>query len=60
MRSSLLVTASDCQCTGCNGPGFDPSIRRHSGILGAADEAVLKIVRQKIPPKKYYKKKLFD
>ncbi len=39
-----------------NGPGFDPSIRRHSGIWGAADEAVLNIVRKKRknPPKKYY------
>ncbi len=32
MRSSLVVRASDCQCTSCNGPGFGPSIRRHSGI----------------------------
>jgi hypothetical protein len=32
MRSSLVVRASVCQCTNCNGPGFDPSIRRHSGI----------------------------
>ncbi len=32
MRSSLLVRASDCQCTSCNCPGFDPSICRHSGI----------------------------
>ncbi len=40
---------SDCQCTSCNGPGFDPSIRRHSGIWGAADEAVLNIVWKKIP-----------
>jgi hypothetical protein len=32
MRSSLVARASDCQCTSCNGPGFDPSIRRHSGI----------------------------
>jgi hypothetical protein len=30
--SSLVVRASDCQCTSCNGPGFDPGIRRHSGI----------------------------
>ncbi len=52
MRSSLVVRASDCQCTSCNGPGFDPSIRRHSGIWGAADEAVLNIVwkLEKIPP----------
>ncbi len=53
MRSSLVVRASDCQCTRCNGPGFDPSIRRHSGIWGAADEAVLNTVRKKkkIPQK---------
>jgi hypothetical protein len=54
MRSSLVVRASDCQCTSCNGPGFDPSIRRHSRILGAADEAVLNIERRKnkkSPPK---------
>jgi hypothetical protein len=59
MRSSLVVRVSDCQCTSCNGPGFDPSIRRHSGIWGAADEAVLNIVRKnrKNPPKKYLKKK---
>jgi hypothetical protein len=37
-----------------NGPGFDPSILKHSGIWGAADEAVLNIVRKKI--KKYKKK----
>ncbi len=53
MRSSLVVRASDCQCTSCNGPGFNPSIRRHSGIWGAADEAVLSKVRKKNPPKKY-------
>ncbi len=41
MRSSLVVRASDCHCTRWNGPGFDPSIRRHSGIWGVADEAVL-------------------
>jgi hypothetical protein len=32
MRCSLVVRASECQCTSCNGLGFDPSIRRHSGI----------------------------
>ncbi len=52
MRSSLVVRASDCQCTSCNGPGFDPSIRRHSGIWGAADEAVLNIGRTKKEKKK--------
>ncbi len=61
MRSSLVVRASDCQCTSCNGPGFDSSIRRHSGIWGAADEAVLNIVlnkKRKNPPKKYFKKSI--
>jgi hypothetical protein len=59
MRSSLVVRASDCQCTSCNGPGFDPSICRHSGIWGAADEAVLNIVRkkEKKSPQKILKKK---
>jgi hypothetical protein len=61
MRSSLMVKASDCQCTSCNGPGFDPSIRRHSGIWGAADEAVLNIVRRKTKniPQKNIKKKIY-
>ncbi len=45
MRSSLVVKGSDCQCTSCNGPGFNPSIRRHSTIWGAAYEALLNIVR---------------
>ncbi len=59
MRSSLVVRASDCQCTSSNGPGFDPSIRRHRGIWGTADEAELNIVRKKkkkkkIPPQKYF------
>ncbi len=35
-----------------NCPGFDPSILRRSGILGAADEAVLNIVHKKKNPKK--------
>ena len=47
MRSSLVVRASDSQCTSCNGPGFDLSIRRLSGIGGAADETVLNKVRKK-------------
>ncbi len=46
MRFSRVVRASDCQC---KSPGFDPSILRHSGIWGAADEAVLnKVHRKKI------------
>ena len=44
MRSSRVVRASDSQCRSRNCPGFDPSILRHSGIWGAADEAVLNIV----------------
>ncbi len=61
MRSSLVVRACDCQCTSCNGPGFDTSIRRHSGIWGAADKAVLNIVRKKIknpPPQKIFENKI--
>jgi hypothetical protein len=50
----LVVRASDCQCTSCNGPGSDPSIRRHRVIWGAADEAVLNLV----PPKKIFKEKI--
>ncbi len=45
---NLAVRASECQCTSCKGPGFEPSICRHSGIWGAADEAVLNIVRKNI------------
>ncbi len=41
----LLVRASDSQWRGRNCPG-DPSIIRHSGIWGAADEAVLNIVKK--------------
>ncbi len=52
MKSSRVVRASDSQCRSRNCPGFDPSILRHSGIWGAADEAVLNIVRKKPPPPK--------
>jgi hypothetical protein len=50
MRSSRVVRASDSQCLSRNCPGFDPSILRHRGICGAADEAVLNtgIVHKKI------------
>ncbi len=41
MRSSLVVTASGCQCQSRNSPWSDLSIHRHSEIWGAADEAVL-------------------
>ncbi len=47
MRSSLVVRASDCQCRSCNSPGLDPSILQHSGIRGAADEAVLNTAHRK-------------
>ena len=32
-----------------NSPGFDPSILRNIGVLGAADEAVLNKVHKKSP-----------
>ncbi len=60
MRSSLVVRASDCQCTSCNSPGFDPSIRWHSGIWGAADEAVLNIVWRKKNPQKIFRESFPD
>ncbi len=41
MRCSRVARASDSQCRSRNCPGFDPSNLRHSGILGASDEAVL-------------------
>ncbi len=47
MRSSRVVRASDSQCRSHNYPGFDPSILLRSGILGAAEEAVLNIVHKK-------------
>jgi len=36
----------------CTVTNFDPSIRRHSGIWGAADEAVLNIERKKFKKSK--------
>ncbi len=44
---SQVVGASGCQCQSRNSPGFDPSILRHSGIWGAADDAVLNNVHKK-------------
>ncbi len=52
MRSSRVVRASsDYQCQSRNCPGFDPSILRHNGIWGPADETVLKYIKnpQKSP-----------
>ncbi len=46
MRSSRVVRASYSQWRSRNWPGFDPSILRHSGIWGAADEAVLNIAQK--------------
>jgi hypothetical protein len=48
MRSSPVVRTSDSQCRSRNCAGFDPNIIRHSGIWGAADEAVLSIELKKI------------
>ncbi len=45
MRYSREAKASDSQCRSRNCPAFDPSILRHSGILGAAEEAVLNTVK---------------
>ncbi len=50
---SRVVRASDCQCQRRYGPGFDPSILRHSEILGAADEAVFEYSTQNKNPKKF-------
>jgi hypothetical protein len=54
MRSSRVVRAADtdsqCRCRNC--PRFDPSILRHSGILGVTDEAVLNIEYKKKNSKK--------
>ncbi len=47
MRSSRVVRASDSQFRSRQCTGFDLSILRHSGIWGAADEAVLNIVHKK-------------
>jgi hypothetical protein len=52
MRSSWVVRASDCRCRSWNSPGIDPSILRHSGIWGAAVEAVLNKVHKKSNCKK--------
>ncbi len=46
-RSSWVIRASGFQSPIRNSPGFYPSILRHSGIWGAADEAVLNSVSTK-------------
>ncbi len=45
-----MVRASDSQCATRDCLGFDPSILRHSGVWGAADEAVLKKVQKNQKP----------
>jgi hypothetical protein len=52
MRSNRLVRVSNCQCRSRNSPAFDLSLLRHSGIWGAADEAVLNTVHRKKKIKK--------
>jgi hypothetical protein len=47
IRSSRVIRAPGCQCQSCHSPGFGPSILRHTGISGAADEAVLNNVHKK-------------
>ncbi len=49
---SRVIIASDSQCRSRSCPGFDPSILRHSGIWGAADEAVMNSVHKKKISKK--------
>ena len=49
IRSSRVVRESDSQCRSRNCPGFDLSVLRHSGIWGAADEAVMNKVHAKNP-----------
>ncbi len=44
---SRVVRASNSQCRSRICPGFDPSILRHSGIWGAADEAVTLTIKRK-------------
>jgi hypothetical protein len=55
-----VVKAADCQCQSRNSPGFDSSILRHSGIWGAADEAVLNIVHRKKTTCFFYFAKSFE
>jgi hypothetical protein len=46
IRSIRVVRTSDWKCYSRKSPGLDPSILRHSGILGTADEAVLNNVHK--------------
>jgi hypothetical protein len=52
LRSYRVVRAFNCQCQSRISPAFDPSILRHSGICGVADEAVFNNVgKMKKSPK---------
>ncbi len=58
---SRVVRASDCQCQSRQSPGLSPSILRHSGILGAAENTMKRCwmkVQQKSWPKKLLKKNI--
>ncbi len=54
VKHSMWLCFADSQCRSRtrNCPWFDPSILRHSGIWGAADDAVLNIVHKKEKSKK--------
>jgi hypothetical protein len=52
MRSTRVVRASNSQCRSRNCLGFDPSILRHNGICGAADEGSFEYRTQKEKNKK--------
>ncbi len=57
MRSSRVVRASGFQCQSPNSPGFDPRILRLSGIWGAADNAVLNNIYNKLKKSSFKPKK---
>ncbi len=53
LRTSPVVRASDCQCTSCNGLGFDPSIRvstefRRHGIPSVFFTSVYSVFRTEL------------
>ncbi len=60
MRSSRVVRAPGCQCQRLNGPGFDPSVLRHRGNWGAADETVLNNGYKNIYKKSFLKQKKYE
>ncbi len=60
MRSSRVARASDSECHSRNCPGFNPSILRHSGIWGAADETLLNTVHKKISLDSYKSERIMS